>query len=248
MSFALVVIEEHPRRTVHLGDDHPLGAVDDKGAVIGHERNVAHVDILFLDVLDRPRTRLLVDIEHDEAQRHLERRRIGHAALPAFVDVIFRRLELIVDEFELGGIGEVGYREHRLEYRLQTLVGASAMRFLDQKKLVVGCLLNLDKVRHLGNFLDFAKELADPFTTGERLYHRGLVTSPGRPYGRRGLPASLYGSARKRKQGGGRNYSAFSKPIPPTQAHEVLGIRELLTLCTLRYAVISTNHNHIHNH
>jgi hypothetical protein len=67
---------------------------------IGHERHVAHVDVLLLDVLDRLGAGLLVDIEHDQAQRHLERRGIGHAALAALVDVVFRRLELVADEFE----------------------------------------------------------------------------------------------------------------------------------------------------
>src|SRR5216684_3168640 len=207
MGLALVVIEEHAGRAVHLRDDHPLGAVDDEGAVIGHERNVAHVDILLLDVLDRLCARLFVDIEHDEAQRHLEGRRVGHAALAALVDIVFRQLELVADEFELGRIGEIGDREHRPEYRLQTLVRASAMRLFDQEKLIVGCLLDLDEVWHLCDFFDFAKELADPFTTGERLCHRGLFTSSAHPDGRRSPPANLDGSARKKKQRGGRNNS-----------------------------------------
>ena len=171
MGLALVVIEEHARRAVHLRDDDPLGAVDDEGAVIGHERNVAHVDILLLDVLDRTRAGLLIDIEHDEAQRHFERRRIGHAALAALVNVVFWRLELVAHEFELGGVGEVGDREHRLEHRLQTFVRTPSLGLLDQQELVVGCLLNLDQVRHLCDFLDFAKKLTDPFATGERLCH-----------------------------------------------------------------------------
>ena len=91
MGLALVVIEEHAGRAVHLRDDDALGAVDDERAVVGHERDVAHVDILLLDVLDGLGAGFLVDIEHDEAQRHLERRRIGHAALAALVDVVFRR-------------------------------------------------------------------------------------------------------------------------------------------------------------
>ena len=33
MGLAAVVIEEDARAAVHLGDDHPLGAVDDEGAV-----------------------------------------------------------------------------------------------------------------------------------------------------------------------------------------------------------------------
>ena len=49
---AAVVVEEHARAAVHLRDDDALGAVDDEGAVVRHERHVAHVDILLLDVAD----------------------------------------------------------------------------------------------------------------------------------------------------------------------------------------------------
>ncbi len=95
---------------------------------VGHERHVAHVDVLLLDVLDRPGAGLLVDIEHDQAQRHLERRGIGHAALAALVDVVLRRLELVADEFEHARVGKVRDREDRLEDRLQALVGPPALR------------------------------------------------------------------------------------------------------------------------
>ena len=107
VGLALVVIEEHAGRTVHLRDDDALGAVDDEGAVHGHERDVAHVDVLLLDVLDGLRAGFLVDIEHDEAQRHLQRRSIGHAALAALVDVVFRRLEFVADEFQHRGAREI---------------------------------------------------------------------------------------------------------------------------------------------
>ena len=52
---AAVVIEEHTRRTVQLGDDDALGAVDDEGAVIGHQRNFPHVDFLLTNLLHRLR-------------------------------------------------------------------------------------------------------------------------------------------------------------------------------------------------
>ena len=125
---AAVVIEEHARRTVHLGDDDALGAVDDEGAVRRHERHVAHVDVLLLDVLDRLGARLLVHIEHDQAQLHLQRRREGHVALHALVDVVLRRLELVAHELERRTPGEIGDREHRLEDRLQTVVVGAARR------------------------------------------------------------------------------------------------------------------------
>jgi hypothetical protein len=49
---APVMLEEDTRRTVQLGNDDPLGPVDDEGPVGRHERNFAHVDFLLLDFLD----------------------------------------------------------------------------------------------------------------------------------------------------------------------------------------------------
>jgi hypothetical protein len=53
VGLAAIVLEEHARRAVQLGDDDALGTVDDEGAGGGHERNLAHVDFLLLDFLDR---------------------------------------------------------------------------------------------------------------------------------------------------------------------------------------------------
>ena len=171
MGLALVVIEEHAGRAMHLRDDDALGAVDDEGAIVGHERNVAHVDILLLDVLDRLGAGLFVDIEHDQAQRNLERRGIGHAALAALVDVVFGPFELVFHEFEHRGVGEVGNREYRLEHGLQALIGPAALRLHHQQELVVGRLLNLNEVRHLRDFLDFSEKLTNALPTDKRLRH-----------------------------------------------------------------------------
>src|SRR5690606_9026034 len=188
-------------RAVHLGDDDALGAVDDEGAVRRHERHVAHVDVLLLDVLDRLRARILVDIEHDQAQRHLQRRGVGEIALPAFVDVELGCLELVLDEFEHGRAREVRDREHGLEYRLQALVRAAALRLLDHQELVVGSLLNLDEVRHLRHFGNLAEELADPPATVERmgLSHRcSLPSWHFLPHATTGWPAVISKRAKTR--------------------------------------------------
>ena len=171
MALALVVIEEDARRAVHLRDDDPLGAVDDEGAVGRHERHVAHVDVLLLDVLDGLRLGLGIDVEHDETQRHLERRGVGHAALAALVDIVLRRLVLVFDELEMGGVGEVLDREHRLEHRLQSLGRTPAFRRVHQQKLIVRSLLDLDQVRHLADFLDVPENLANALAASECLRH-----------------------------------------------------------------------------
>src|SRR6202042_883591 len=99
----------------------------------------------------------------------------GHAALTALVDVVFRRLELVANEFQHRGAGEIRDRKYRAEYRLQALVQPPAFRLVDHQELVVGRLLNLDQVRHLRDFLDMSEELANAFATGECLLrHRGL--------------------------------------------------------------------------
>ena len=175
MGLALVVVEEHARRTVHLRDDDALGAVDDEGAVVRHERHVAHVDVLLLDVLDGLGAGIRVHIEHDQAQRHLEGRSEGHAALAALVDVVFRRLERVLHELEQGGVGKVRDRENRLEDGLQALFRPAALWLFDHQELVVGRLLNLDEVRHLRHFLDFSEELANALPADQCIGHLDLA-------------------------------------------------------------------------
>src|SRR5262249_2743658 len=122
---------------MHLRDDDALGAVYDEGAVRRHERHVAHVDVLLLDVLDRASAGLFVHVEYNEPKGDLERRGIGHATLLALLDVIFRRVEGVVDKLELGTLTEILDREDRAEYGLQSLVLAPALGLLDHQELIV---------------------------------------------------------------------------------------------------------------
>ena len=100
-----------------------------------------------------------------------KRRSEGHAALAALVDIVFRRLELVLHEFEKCGRGEIGDREDRFEDRLQPLVGAAALRLVDEQELIVRSLLNFDQVWHFRDFADVTEELAGPLTSGECLRH-----------------------------------------------------------------------------
>ena len=165
---ALVVIEEDARRAVHLRHDHALGAVDDEGALVRHERDVAHIDVLLLDVLDRTGSRFLVGLEHDQAQLDLQRRGIGHVALNALLDVVLRLFELVRDVFQDGAFVEVLDREHRLEDRLDALLLALARTDLTLQELFVGGALNLDQVRHRHRFGNAPEGFADALLAGER--------------------------------------------------------------------------------
>ena len=83
-------LKEHARRAVQLADDHTLGAIDNKCAVGGHQWHVTEKDLLLLNVADGAVASLRIFFIDRQAHGHLERRRIGHAALFALADVILQ--------------------------------------------------------------------------------------------------------------------------------------------------------------
>ena len=103
-------LEEHTRRAVQLADDDALGAVDDEGAVLRHQRNVAEENFLLLDVADGAVAGFRVLVENGQPHGDLERRGISHAALFALGHVVFQlqphRIAALVAE--VGRVGVVG--------------------------------------------------------------------------------------------------------------------------------------------
>ena len=83
-------VEERARRAVELRHDDALGAVDDERAVVRHQRDVAEVDLLLLDVANRLDAGVRILVPDDETDRDLERHGVGHAALLALVDVVLQ--------------------------------------------------------------------------------------------------------------------------------------------------------------
>ena len=158
MGLALVVLEEHPGRAMELGDDNPLGAVDHEGPVGRHQGDLAEVNFLLLDVLDR--TMAALDVPNHELNLDLDRRGEGHAALMALVDVVFRGPQFVADEFQRGVLIEVLDRENRLENPLQTDIATLLGAGIGLEKFVVGALLNLDQIGNINDFLDFAERAA----------------------------------------------------------------------------------------
>ncbi|OIQ73177.1 hypothetical protein GALL_451910 [mine drainage metagenome] len=171
MRLALVVVEEHAGGPVHLRNDHPLSAVDHERAVGRHQGHVAHEHVLLLDVLDRLRAGGLVDIKHDQAQRHLQRRGIGHVAALAFLNVVFRLLQLVFHELKHRALVEILDREDRLKHALNPLAVGGLGALAGFQEQVIGGFLNLDKVRHLQNFTDFTIVAADTLLADVALSH-----------------------------------------------------------------------------
>jgi hypothetical protein len=155
---------------VQLAHDDTLGTVDDEGTVLGHERDLAEVDLLLLDVANgalRALTRAVVD---DQLDRDLDRRRERHAALHALIDVVLGTLEGVADEDELARAVEVADREDAAEDPLEADVLALVLRDVRLEELLVRPLLDVDQVRDRDDLLD----LPEAVTNAEvGLNHRG---------------------------------------------------------------------------
>ena len=172
MRLAAVMVKKHARAAMHLRYNDTFRTIDDEGAVIGHERHIAHVDILFLDVAHGTAAGFLIHIPHDQAQPHLERRGVGQPALDAFLNIIFRIFEFVLHELQAATPGEIINRKDRTEYFLQTRDGARIRKNFHLQEAFIGCALHINKVRHRRHFWQTPEALADPLTPGERLGDR----------------------------------------------------------------------------
>ena len=114
-----------------LGDDDPLGAVDDKGTGIGHEGEISHKDLLLLDLLG-----LLVP----QTDPHLDGGGIGGVPGLALLHIVLGGLiHFIVDKGELQVARIVGDGGHILKDLAQAGV----------QKPLIGFLLDLQQVGHV---------------------------------------------------------------------------------------------------
>ena len=81
-------LEEYARRPVQLRNNHALGARDDKGALFGHQGDLAEEDLLLLDVPDGLLVTCPVLFEDGQPDVDLQGRGISHAAPLAFLGVV----------------------------------------------------------------------------------------------------------------------------------------------------------------
>ena len=129
----------HAGGTNELGDDDALRAVDDKGTVLRHEREIPHIDVRFDDFV----LHFVV-----KAHPHFEGKRIGCVAVAALLLVILRLVpERVIEEIQLEVIGEVGDRGKILENIADPLFHERFITFF----------LNLYKVGDVDNFVDFTE-------------------------------------------------------------------------------------------
>ena len=123
----------HARAADDLGNNDTLCAVDDEGAAIGHHREIAHEDFLFLD---------FVGLGVAQAHPNLDGLGVGSVPLFALLDgVLGLVFHGVVQEAQLQLAGEVGNGTYVLEDFPQA----------GFQKPLVGVLLDL---QHVGDLQD----------------------------------------------------------------------------------------------
>ena len=147
----LVIV--HAGGTHDLRDDDTLRAVDDEGAAGRHDREIAHEDLLLLDLLG-----LLVA----QADADLQRGRIrGVAGFALLLGVLRILVHGVIHEAQLEIAGVVGDDVHILEHITQTLFEEPFVRIL----------LDLQKIRHALDLLVTGKAHSFGFSVGDCLWH-----------------------------------------------------------------------------
>ena len=172
--------EEDTGAAVQLADNDSLGAVDDERALLGHDREVAEVDIL----LDRLFGLVLVLVLLGaQAQLGLEREGERQALREALLDGVLGRLQREVEVLERVALASVRDREVLPESGFQPLLLVTLLR--DQLRLeevVVGLELDLEEVRKVEDRRDVCEGLASAFAAGRRS-RRALAVAQGVPLG-----------------------------------------------------------------
>ncbi len=118
--------------THKLTDNNTLGPVDHKGSGFRHQRQVAHENVMFVD---------LVVFSVVKAHSHLERSRIGRVAFLALLDgvlgILLAKLEAGELETQLAAV--IRNRGNIPENFIQTLI----------QKPLIRVFLNFDEIRHV---------------------------------------------------------------------------------------------------
>ena len=136
-----------------LADHDALRPVDHKGALRGHERNLAHVNFLFLGG-----PFVLV------TEGHIEGRAEGLALTLTLDGGHLRLTQVITDKVQAGLFFETKDGEKLPEHRLESHVLAFRGIHVLLEKFVVGVDLEFNEVRGLNGFLQFAE--VDAFRHG----------------------------------------------------------------------------------
>ena len=120
---------------MQLGDDNPLGTIDDESTVLGHQGDLPHVNILLLDIFDRLRGGFLVI--NNQSDFNAQRAGIGGAAQHTFVNVKHGLTQRVINIFQRRVAAIADNREYRFKRCVQTVLSTILQRDAVLSKLAV---------------------------------------------------------------------------------------------------------------
>ena len=135
-----------------LAHDDALRAVDDKGAMLGHEGEVAHEYVGFLD---------FAGLAVFEADEHLQRGGIGHVALLAALHAVFGLVQRIVHKLQREVLGVVHDGTDVVEH----------LAHVHFQKAAVGVFLHFNEIGHVQDLVDVREALPLPQLPHLNLMH-----------------------------------------------------------------------------
>ena len=155
-----VMINEQPGGAVQLAHHYPLGAIDDEGAVLGHQRQGAEIDLLLLDVPDGLDFGVRTQIMDHQAHPYLYGHFKSHAPLLAFVDVVLGISQSVLDELQRAHAAKIPDGEDALEHSLEAVDRARSRFHVFLQEAMIGLFLHLNEIRNVHHSLDLAEIFA----------------------------------------------------------------------------------------
>ena len=166
VGFTLIGVKEDAWATVQLRNDNTLSTVDNKGTVVGHERNFAHVHFLFFDVFNGAFRRFAL-VDH-QTQFYAQRCGVSHATNLTFLNIKHRFAQAVADVLQLRITAVAFNREYGTESCFQTILTFRIL--LD--KLLERVKLDRKEIRYVQNLRTFTKILTNTFFLGIGVNHR----------------------------------------------------------------------------
>jgi hypothetical protein len=159
------LIEKHTGRSVQLAYDHAFGPVDDKRALIRHQRQLTQENGLFDYILYGIIGAFLV--AGHQTQRRAQRRGKSHPSFAAFLFAVTRVSDRVANIFK--GVNSLGICNWKdtLEDQVQAAPLALSWSNVKLQEVFEGVNLNRKQVWHLNDLFDLTKRAS--FYTSVRL-------------------------------------------------------------------------------
>ena len=170
MRFAAVVLEEHARGTVQLGNDDTLGPVDNERPVRSHQGDFTHVHFVFAHFFYNRLGRFFV--QNGQADTCTQWRCKGNAAQLAFLNIERRVAQYVMHKVQTCKTIVTVDREDRLECSLQAYILALIKRHTQLEKLGVRIDLGRQQEWDVENSITLRKTFTNTLLLSKRITHR----------------------------------------------------------------------------